>query len=877
MADFLRGNSQKHQSEHHDIYTSVMGNTGHDLASEETISSVFSDISSRCPDDTLRMSRAHPTCKLYFVGKDHKGWKVVDNLYGWNPIVSVQVFKSRKMASDTAVVTIMNLMGRLDDKGFMDEEHVMTGIDPESFPNMKFTKTFLTPGTRIKIMMGYSPIVEELETVFTGKIATIDHGDMVTFVAQGYGMELLIPIGYDTEEELRRNWKADPLIIMGDLMRARGIKNFGAQTFLERADILSYALDAASRGIAGADIVFPKPPKLEERAVDDNIYLDYTVHRDARFLDRLNFFRDSLGRRMPGAQEPRAFSGGRSSWAMAFTINKSTVWEVFEEIATRFPGYIVSVVPYGERATLFFGLPDQPYWYTDGHGKDSQITFWDSFRRRSSQEIRKTQDYYEDKIESAVTPRDVEKARVTYKVNANEVSPWIKLERAQSEEVSIDLDSEDKKILRGIQSARIIDRYWEDDDYKDTQGGQIMQPYWIEDRDPDAGKNVRNLLRRLVRSDPELIPSYFNVQTRGNNVSLSLKPEIIDDLIMEKGGHINLKSHSNRVSSRGITPLHPCKKVFRGYFYKDSLHHIVHNGLRINLDNFYNRIVIQYHEGIRSKAVMKVKKQIKKLEKRREREIRALEKTGPRSSAIIERIARVDREIEEKERMIKTSIKLKNYALVADDSIEEDYYKTKVFYERNAATNWDAAEFALGHLWREMKEMYDGDVIILGDPKIKPYDRVYMYDFYNEMYGPIEVRDVVHEFSLDTGFVTTITPDLVVHVNDPNSVLVSAFGWFIANAMVTGAMVLSRVLGISAFARFMCIKIGRNMRRREPVQITPMTYRDKPYVAGLEGIRKTRFLEADIRRFFRRWVERPSAGIRYLFGHGRIRRTIEGE
>lgn len=41
----------------------------------------------------------------------------------------------------------------------------------------------------------------------------------------------------------------------------------------------------------------------------------------------------------------------------------------------------------------------------------------------------------------------------------------------------------------------------------------------------------------------------------------------------------------------------------------------------------------------------------------------------------------------------------------------------------------------------------------------------FIFDEYTDMFGPIEVEQVVHKFSQDTGFITEITPDLVVHVN----------------------------------------------------------------------------------------------------------------
>ena len=43
---------------------------------------------------------------------------------------------------------------------------------------------------------------------------------------------------------------------------------------------------------------------------------------------------------------------------------------------------------------------------------------------------------------------------------------------------------------------------------------------------------------------------------------------------------------------------------------------------------------------------------------------------------------------------------------------------------------------------------------------------VFLYDSYNDVCGPIEVEQVTHIFSQETGFVTSIIPDLCVQTNE---------------------------------------------------------------------------------------------------------------
>lgn len=64
-----------------------------------------------------------------------------------------------------------------------------------------------------------------------------------------------------------------------------------------------------------------------------------------------------------------------------------------------------------------------------------------------------------------------------------------------------------------------------------------------------------------------------------------------------------------------------------------------------------------------------------------------------------------------------------------------------------------------------MRPMYRGELTIIGNPTIKPYDSVILSDAYKDMKGPIEVDSVVHEYS-PNGLITTITPCAVVKTNN---------------------------------------------------------------------------------------------------------------
>jgi hypothetical protein len=78
-----------------------------------------------------------------------------------------------------------------------------------------------------------------------------------------------------------------------------------------------------------------------------------------------------------------------------------------------------------------------------------------------------------------------------------------------------------------------------------------------------------------------------------------------------------------------------------------------------------------------------------------------------------------------------------------------------------------ARRVALAHLKESLKDIYGGEIIVIGNPDIRPHDLVYLADVYERMYGIFEVEQVVHHFTPENGFVTSITPNAFVTVNDP--------------------------------------------------------------------------------------------------------------
>ncbi len=64
-------------------------------------------------------------------------------------------------------------------------------------------------------------------------------------------------------------------------------------------------------------------------------------------------------------------------------------------------------------------------------------------------------------------------------------------------------------------------------------------------------------------------------------------------------------------------------------------------------------------------------------------------------------------------------------------------------------------------LRNSIKDMYEGELCVIGDSSIKPFDTMCFNDTYEDMSGTVEVETVIHTFNSTTGYTTTIIPDII--------------------------------------------------------------------------------------------------------------------
>jgi len=171
-----------------------------------------------------------------------------------------------------------------------------------------------------------------------------------------------------------------------------------------------------------------------------------------------------------------------------------------------------------------------------------------------------------------------------------------------------------------------------------------------------------------------------------------------------------------------VSILEKSLKPYRSYHLITSLHDIVENNMVVNADGVYNSTQIVYPDSIDSDDL-----------------------NFDGSSGFSE---------------YKKTDEIK-----ADDDLNRDYIKRQTLVFHNAhkdVVDHLPEQYAVSSLCRSLKNVYKGKIKILGRPGIKPHDIVFIFDIYNQITGMVLVRNVVQTISYETGWVTEITPGMIV-------------------------------------------------------------------------------------------------------------------
>ena len=678
---------------------------------EASIRAVMDKHVAKVKDDTghYSMNKAFPTYKIFFIEEDYgEEFNILprlsfDEFFGFNAVHDIKVIRSRKVPADLCIISMSNESGKLSDTTQYNNGNLDKFYEDKNESKINTTQEnpvdalLLRPGQRIQVRLGYDNNPENLDIVFNGQIVEVQPGKVVQIVCQSYATELVSQVkGLHKAESITKVNDKVTSGLINYVMQSPEIVHFGNKRKNWFISMLASYEDLEDR----ANSLYG--PNLNPR--DDNIFAPqpHTYIANMALLDP-STWNEAIDIELWNGLKSMAWGavewGGTAAFATAnpyavgtaavigagfnadklvkrygnldYKIHQTTVWDVLKEMELRHPGWVASVVPYGNRMTLFFGTPDMEYWYRPDDLLDSSSV------------------------------RDLDRLKVA----AGDLT---------------------------VGQTELGD------------AGLFFQ----SPNDTRAGRT--NLSYGNVAAAVTGVGALALTRNAGIALAAGTAAGYAVDGEFDTPG-----VSKTEFEKRKATQAHRIKP-FRDHHYMSDTVNIISNDITVNADA-YNAATVQYVEDVMEDAD---------------------DETG------------------------RVNYDYDNYeTLKADADLRDETVNLLFSQQPNCEKKHMARRYALGLLLRHMKDMYGGSITVLGNPEIKPYDTCHIFDKITDMYGPVEVEQVVHHFSQETGFITEIVPDLCVSGNQyatlPISQAMSQF-FGVYDMMVFGVMLGGPALTLSS-------------------------------------------------------------------------------
>jgi len=930
-----------------EAYTSFLGFTDADAAAKRReLHKRLIEAKSKTFQDS--MYRAFPTIKIFFLDEDNNEWMLFDDFYNYNALISCDIVESKHAASSTAIIRLSNLTGKLSGGEWQSE---LIDLDtPYRLDNLMLRvgvpimiKAGYGPDHRNLRMLFYGAVTElrpgEIIEItaqswgaeLTNPVSTSSEGMCFSFTSAERSMGSAILKILSSTPGLKHfgRWSpalldADPhRISTVDAERAWWISQMPIADFLggwmvsgalgETGDKLrAYARDVAilAKNYRSGLVNWGNP-------LYDNIYLAATQEVD------------NIGLQIATFDLVNIFSTeGQFQWK----IYNQNVWDALWEMALFQGDYIVRPLPYNEnsliksvppRLTLYFGPRNGYYKFADNqnfappkqlkmstdmvkaflkdHEQSSTRGRWPIKSLKALQEFIIEQVNHLDKTaDQLFLPSWLD---VIFNWRSRKIQKLVRIIYQLREQGLERIGNQLLRILELQPAAPVLYGYFAINDTQDLitllkdPRGFVRNRFGkrLELDRIDSYQSYEEFTEALIRAySPALLwPEWVgaiielaynwyqwlleDISTIVYDFSTANYQEGLYDVPtirkwMEEGPQADLfRNIFEFARNAGLDNRHLYKPIVE-YHFVNSYQHIIDNQIVASADNMFNKVEVLF----------------------------------PKKPTIYPPNLVSE---ESGNKLYRVTAQLNPY-------LDPNYIRTYQTFQKNLRFNWlvdwlSGKKYGITEkdgklytartgmpLFRNVanqilmnvaKPMYQGTLTITGNPNIKPWHVVFLYDAVNQMWGPFEVEQVVHSFNPQTGFTTTITPNaymthrslqevwdtqylstfgaiesaeiwyrgilgglattittsLIKTVADPIKSFVSkTFSslsgtvgtvsrlapWAVAGYMIAKtALRLKEIQYVGAIARASLLG-GWN-----PITIVPLMYQGKPYLAGVEG------------------------------------------
>lgn len=703
--------------------------------SRPTLESITMEAAKDLYSQTTRMRGAFPVVRLYIVDEDDDEdfltkW---DDFHHYNAIKEVTIVRNREVAADTAVITLQNISGTLDgnkrltirDVDYLSENRTVTGEFTstgqetneyrknqyqETDQEERFNSVVLRPGTNMQIRTGYSNNPEELEVKMSGRITDINksaNGDLIEIIVQSFAVELEQQIkGLDQDVEERIFTMTHKLL--GSLMFEPEVKHFGRwekYTSKMRGEDKSHEFDLSNYSFSSFG-----PIGLF------NLAMPVTSENLSLWWRRIDKAFEHLSN---GEFLKAAGSGFGGTWN-ATTLAPKILWDIAWLIPRAGLSVPNSILSFFDKEITYNSAKFLAKPQDDNIFAPNPL----DYLYRDIPEMRKIEEW----LSTIANPNNTMK--VIYGKQLKEMA-----NKKRFLMTSQDLEYRLRNVtiwqvfkemtLRHPGYAYAAVPYGKEFRYT-MFFGLPSQRYWSR---PGSNLMIETANDGRALLEREEISVGWKALTRSilgswhidNKLGLGsrTRPTTVVPSNEEKAATLEkLKKRGINSEEEALTFYLEAMayrfEPFRRYHLATSGRNIILNTIGQSSYEGANTIAVKYYdeygEAISDYEIVKI-----------------------------------------------------------HEALPDELVKMKTIDFSQCKGKDAAMRYGIGSLIYEAKKSYTGELLLMGNPRIKPWDIVMIIDSYNDMCGPIEVEQVIERISFESGYITEIKPNMVVFANEVSS------------------------------------------------------------------------------------------------------------
>jgi len=801
--------------------------------------------------------KMYPTFKIYFV-EENKGLTFeFSNYFSYNAVQSIEIIKQKSSASNTAVIRLSNIAGNLSDRfSFMREQvDTFAAVNP-NVNNIKFLGTLnIKPGTQMIVKQGYASDEKNLKTVFIGKIIEMNPGPDIEIICQSYGAQLSYEIPRMKFNMFSRE-KAYGEIVSAILDKIPDLNkmgkfdlfNQGLQTF-SGINLRNYKSNFYERFMLSN--LFGKVSALEfakDNPRDENIYLPYNLLINSLYHPTFDWI-----------------------------IYNQSIWEAIQEICLYNDNATPMVKIFNDdfmsnknqiRETLVIGDKSGYYKYTDSFALSSlDYKKIDEVIKESSTIISTILSFKIDAFNKEETQRRgffISNTGNRYKLNSNLINVYSFFQNELNVKVMI------KYLMSKIEFTTKVDI---SDIMEVITGSSSL--FTKKDSNTELLSSICKFYSLGPITDD--IREYYFDSARANDMN---RIEYFNDIIkyIQKSNlDFNLNKEMlydvNTVLSNkddNLASNLQYKKIQQHHLITDT-RDIISNNIILN-SSFANSVNLYYFDEPKFQhASMELitEKDINNLK------IFPIKAFGDIQDSGLRPLNSFQKNIDTNWFDVKNKSDLfyNKYKRIYNNHDDLKKYLSK---NDTDSPSWDFFPSfvitAVNLLKQEVSKMYQGTIDIIGNPEIEPYDIVHISDYTNDIHGAVEVEEVIHTFTPDRGFITTITPNLITYDRDPiqlqdieviNNVLnvandraraetlisfgtnmvgastgflLSGIGGIVTSTLATGNFLYNGIYNVIMKKQKFLYDQMAQILGRDCINFTTLIYHGLPYITGFDGV-----------------------------------------